>query len=316
MMRIFLLIGVLFAFASPATSQTALPALSEVKATIFNIPNLPVRITDANFDNLEHRADFDYSVANLTDDEIWNYEVVLYFFDSEGTTVAKKLEICLENVIEEVGERCRHVPPGTSIEPRKTEEMGVILNERVEPGTKVVVAIREVRSNKSIWQIDEAILQNAVQSYSQHKTYPPIEIKKTNHIVLTQADKSAVIKSSLEIALLNKQIPDYGLLKDKRNVVLSTENIPPRFVPKVSGVNLILLSPEQIKRKANLEGDFVFFSFRNIESNGDRISVVLTNTWVKSKNSRKVYLSGGGMFLEYRKENDKWVGEVVGSWIS
>jgi hypothetical protein len=313
MLQILLLLGLLLAFASSAISQTDLP---QAKATIFNIPNLPVSIKDATFDNLEHRADFNYSVTNLTDNEIWNYEVVIYFFNSSGSAVVKKLEVCLDSVIETKDERCRYVPPGTTIEARKTEEMGVILNERVEPGTKVIVAIREVRSNKGIWQIEDAKLQSAVQNYVQGKTYQPLEIKKTNHIVLTEVHKVAVINPTLEKALLNKQIPDYGLLKDKGNVVLSTENIPLNFVPKVSGVNLILLSPEQIKEKANLEGDFVFLSFGDIEANGDKISVVLTNTWVKSKDSRKVYLSGGGIFLEYRKQNGKWIGKIIGGWIS
>lgn len=316
MIRIFFIFILFVAFVSLAASQTTSPNLQQVKAQIFNIPNLPVRITDATFDNLEYRADFNYSIANLTDDEIWNYEVVLFFFDSKGTAISKKLEICVEFVINEESERCRYFPPGALIDPRKTEETGVILNERVEPGTKVIAAIKEVRGNKGIWQIDDTKLQSAVQSYAQGKNYQPLELKETNHIILTEADKLEIIKPTLEKALLNKQIPDYGLLKDKKNVVLSTENISPSLVPKLTGVNLILLSPEEIQEKANLEGDFTYLSFGEIRANGDKIFVVLRNTWVKSKTSKVMYLSGGGMFLEYRKENGKWVGEVVGGWIS
>ena len=313
MMRIFLLLGLLFASVSLATSQTD---LSQVKATIFNIPNLPVSIKDATFDNLEYRADFNYSVTNLTDDEIWNYEVVLFFFDSKEKTISKKLEICVEFVIDKEAERCRYFPPGALIESGKTEEIGVVLNERVEPGTKVVAAFKEVRGSKGIWQIDDAKLQSAVQSYAQSKTYQSLEIKKTNHITLTELDKLEIIKPTLERALFNKQIPDYGLLKDKANVVLSTKNISPNLVPKLTGVNLILLSPDKIQEKADSEGDFTYLSFGEITANGDKIFVVLANTWVKSKTSHKVYMSGGAMFLEYRKENSKWIGEIVGGWIS
>ena len=151
MMRLFFTFILLAASVSSSTSQTTSSNLQQVKAQFFDIPSLPVSITDAIFDNLEYRADFHYSVKNLTDDEIWNYEIVLFFFDSKGTTISKKLEICVEFVIDEESQRCRYFPPGALIEPRKTEETGVMLDERVEPGTKVIAAIKEVRGSKGIW---------------------------------------------------------------------------------------------------------------------------------------------------------------------
>ncbi|HRI03069.1 MAG TPA: hypothetical protein PLL77_04950 [Pyrinomonadaceae bacterium] len=314
--RILVVLLVVIGFASLAVSQTTEAWASKVKVEILDIPSLPVRITEANFNNLEHRSDLDYSIANLTDDEIWNYEFVAYFFDSNGVTITKKLEICLDDVIEASDERCRYVPPGTLIAPRKTEDVGVVIDERVEPGTKVVLALTEVRGAKGIWNVDEAKLRSAIQNYAKGRPNRPLGVKKTDHIRLSNADRLAVIEPSLRKALLDKQIPDYGLIKDKKNVVLSTENIPSAYVPRLPGINLILLSPAKIQEKADREGDFVFLSFVNIAANGNKIMVVLTNTWVKSKNSTKRYLSGGGVFLEYHKANGKWVGKPVGGWIS
>ncbi|MEQ1923619.1 MAG: hypothetical protein ABL952_14020 [Pyrinomonadaceae bacterium] len=314
--RIFVVLLVVIGFASLAVSQTTEAWASKVKIEILDIPSLPIRITEANFNNLEHRSDLNYSVANLTDDEIWNYEFAAYFFEAKGLTITKKLEVCLDNAIQASDRRCRYLPPVASIEPRKTEDVGVILDDRVEPGTRVVVALTEVRGAKGIWTVDPAKLRIAILNYVKGKPNRPLAIKKTNHIKVSNADRLAVIEPSLRNALLDKQIPDYGLIKDKKNVVLSTENIPSAYAPSLPGINLILLSPAKIQEKADVEGDFVFLSLASIAANGNKIFVVLTNTWVKSKNSNKMYLSGGGVFLEFHKANGKWVGKSVGGWIS
>lgn len=285
-----------------------------VAARVVDFPNLPIRLKDAIFKNLEDRADFNYTVENRTDNGIWNYEIAL-FFQAPNGAIERKIDICVDFVIKDKWERCRYFPPGVSVVSRETEVNGVILNERVEAGTRTFVAIKEVRGENGIWQIDDADLRNAVKSFARGESLqPPIKVVK--HIVLSNADKQAAIKSALELALIKKQIPDYGLIKDKQNVVLSSKNVPTNADLNLSGVNILLLSPDKIQEKADREGDFTFLSFGEITANGDKMFVVITNTWVKSRTSKMLYLSGGGMFLEYQKKDGKWVGNNVGGWIS
>lgn len=294
------------------TVTSVLP--QNVPAKVVDFTSLPVRVKHALFENLEHRADFNYSVANQTDGGIWNYEIALFFQASNGA-IERKVDICVDFVIKEEGDRCRYFPPGVSVESRKTEDNSVILDERVEVGTKTYVAIKEVRGENGIWQIDDAELQIAVQSVARGELrQPPVKFAK--HIILSDEDKRTAIKSALEFALIKKQIPDYGLIKDKQNVILSSENVPANADLKLAEFKISFLSPDKIQEKADREGDFLFLSFGEIIANGNNMFVVLKNSWIKSRTSKMLYLSGGGMFLEFQKKDGKWVGTNVGGWIS
>jgi len=134
---------------------------------------------------------------------------------------------------------------------------------------------------------------------------------------LTDGDKTEIIKLTLERAIVAKEIPDYHIIEDKENIVLSTENIDPDLVSRISGVNLTLLDPDRIQEKADREGDFLFLRFKQIQINGSRVIVSLDNTWAVSKNSQVGYLSGGGFTIGYNRDLfGRWVGEIIVRWIS
>lgn len=134
---------------------------------------------------------------------------------------------------------------------------------------------------------------------------------------LTDGDKTEIIKLTLERALVAKEIPDYHIIEDKENMVLSTENIDPNLVPKILGVNLTLLDPDKIQEKADREGDFLYLCFKQIQIKGSRVIVSLDNIWAVSKNSQVAYLSGGGFTIRYYRDLfGTWVGEMIVRWIS
>jgi len=134
---------------------------------------------------------------------------------------------------------------------------------------------------------------------------------------LTDGDKTEIIKLTLERAIVAKEIPDYHMIEDKENMVLSTENIDPDLVSKISGVNLTLLDPDKIQEKADREGDFLFLRFKHIQINGWRVIVSLDNIWAIGKNSQSRYLSGGGFTIKYyRGLFGGWVGEGMAAWES
>jgi len=133
-------------------------------------------------------------------------------------------------------------------------------------------------------------------------------------IVYNESDMAEIIRLSLTIALVDKRIPDYRLIKDKENIVLSTENIVRDLVPEMFGVNLIILEPEEIQLKADREGDFLYLRFTKLEFQNDRNAIVhLDNVWMKSKTSPYI---GGGLAIAYSKESGIWNFTVLYSWIS
>jgi hypothetical protein len=129
-------------------------------------------------------------------------------------------------------------------------------------------------------------------------------------LFLTDQDRSELIRQTLERAPIgNEMIAAEVSVKDNESVVLSTENINASLVPDIPNRDLILLRPEEIQKKADDQGDFMFLSFDRIEPRGSVISVVLANTLAKGKDSEKTegYMSGGFFTIEYQSVSGEWV---------
>ena len=112
-------------------------------------------------------------------------------------------------------------------------------------------------------------------------------------------------------ALIGNEMIAAGVsVKDNERVVLSTENINASLVPDIPNRNLVLLRPEEIQKKADDQGDFMFLTFNRIEVRGSVVQVVLANTLAKGKDSEKTegYMSGGFFNVEYQQISGEWVG--------
>lgn len=115
-----------------------------------------------------------------------------------------------------------------------------------------------------------------------------------------------LIKKVVETAIVDGKIPDYSLIKDKKNIIISSELIDSNHLPVLSDIKLIVLSPTEIKEKANKEGDFLYLKFRKIDINNLNAQLTLDNTWAVSDNSKIDYLSGGGMKIRFYNLFGKW----------
>ena len=143
---------------------------------------------------------------------------------------------------------------------------------------------------------------------------PPSDIARVGgSLELTNADVADILRLTLERALVAREIPDYGLLVEgKQSVVLSTENIEVDLVPETPGVDLVLLSQEEIQDKANSEGDFLHLNFFTPFKVADsKVEVNLANSWAVSEDSNTGYLSGGFFTLEYEKVDGQWEGTLL-----
>ncbi len=147
-------------------------------------------------------------------------------------------------------------------------------------------------------------------------TMPPSTPTSPQRIAIADEDMAEIIKLALAHALVDKKIPDYHLIKDPANIVLCTENIDSSLVPKISGVNLMLLKADAIQEKADREGDFLYLCFKQLKFEDSKVTVYLDNVWAKSKETKFMYISGGGLVIEYHKEFGSWIAKEVHSWIS
>jgi Carboxypeptidase regulatory-like domain len=127
-------------------------------------------------------------------------------------------------------------------------------------------------------------------------------------------DKAEVFRSMLT----QLTAPESGWLNREQReggVVLSTKNIKPEWLQGVEGLSIELLTPAEVQRRADRQGDFLFLSVPELKVRSQCIAVTLSNSWAIGKNSKSLYMSGTGFIYEFRKESGKWVGRYVTGWV-
>ena len=139
------------------------------------------------------------------------------------------------------------------------------------------------------------------------------ESMSQTELTLTNQDRAAIIRLSLERALVAKEIPDYDLWHaGKDSVVLSPENLDDVLVPtELPNVDLIILGPDDIQIKADAEGNFMYLRFGKLKVGDAEVQVDLGNWWAVGKDSKVQNLSGGFFTLAYQKVSGEWVGTVL-----
>lgn len=134
-----------------------------------------------------------------------------------------------------------------------------------------------------------------------------------------EKDRQIIAQMSLEWAVLDKNIPDYNLIKDKDNIVLSNRNIDKSYNFSLGNITISILTPEETKQKSEAEGDFLFLEFEKIDISSREATIKLNNIWAQNETSRKTtaYLSGGGATIPFTKIEGTWVRQdVTETWIS
>lgn len=134
-------------------------------------------------------------------------------------------------------------------------------------------------------------------------------------IVLTEQDKAEIVNKTLVYALRDER----GLISAKekeKELILSTKNIKPDWITDTAKWKIKLLTQNQVQRKADNEGDFLYMSFRELNVKGGCVVVDFDYTWAVGKNSGFGYLSGGGFTMEFRKQAGSWIGSYVIGWVS
>jgi hypothetical protein len=139
---------------------------------------------------------------------------------------------------------------------------------------------------------------------------------------ITDDDKAEIISQMLRRELVGKEVnekddlvSDFELLmKAKVGIVLSRKHLN-SLVPKLPEVRIMTLSPREIQRKADREGDFMYLVFTQFDVKGAKVVVTLTKSWAKRKSSTMIYLSGGAETYEYQRENGKWVGKFLQGYV-
>jgi hypothetical protein len=133
---------------------------------------------------------------------------------------------------------------------------------------------------------------------------------------LASADKRAMAETALQWAA-EGGLPDFKLVKDPANLVVSVANLPAKIEITVPNRKITLLPPEQIHAAADKDGDFLYFRFGPFRGDSAHASVMIALVWSVASNSKAQYLSGGGATLEFERREGKWqLLPVTNLWMS
>jgi hypothetical protein len=132
---------------------------------------------------------------------------------------------------------------------------------------------------------------------------------------VTGEDKAEIVRQMLKLLigkhsnlLVNEQL--------KSKLILSTENIEAGWLNAEDKQKFNLLNQSEIQYLADSKSDFLYLKFSKLKVKGNCVETSLDNIWAVGKNSRTLYLSGGGNTYEFRKVEKRWVGKLFTSWIS
>ncbi len=126
-----------------------------------------------------------------------------------------------------------------------------------------------------------------------------------------------VVRKALTDGLVHKDMIDYGLLKDNKNVIVSNHLIDESMLPDLDSIKITILPDSGIKSLADKNGDFNYLEFVKIDCIDDTTYIVsLATKWMRSSSSNIIYLSGGWIEYKYIKSNNVWNKILIGAAIS
>ena len=130
---------------------------------------------------------------------------------------------------------------------------------------------------------------------------------------LPDRDKAQLVKTVLiEFDFLNRHI-----YKDEQKeiVYISTKNISPKYVPKISEIKFVLLNEREIEEKT--KNGFGYFVFQKIKSDKIKTSVCFEYNYRDENYSKRNPGSSSspftinGILYEFHKINKKWQGKAL-----
>ncbi len=124
---------------------------------------------------------------------------------------------------------------------------------------------------------------------------------------VTGITKQTMMKKTLQWAYATKSMPLNNVLIENQKTIISKYNIGKSRIPKLDGVDFIVMEQSDIHKKANKEGDFLYLRFTKLDIGFFKCTVSLEYNWAISETSKMEYLSGGGVSMTYYN--------ILGFWI-
>ncbi len=162
------------------------------------------------------------------------------------------------------------------------------------------------------------LLGGCVKFPHTSQRYFTCHVKKKNELL--SMDRQAIIKKILTRAVVDeKDIPDYPLIEDKSHIyilatgyshflgdtetfIVNEDDVP----NKIKDVQFCLKSEAELQKIADNTYPFLYLTLGEFTLEGDIATIGLINGWQPQKNSKTIFLSGGGYVWKLKKINGDW----------
>jgi hypothetical protein len=124
---------------------------------------------------------------------------------------------------------------------------------------------------------------------------------------LSPADRAAILREMLRVALVQKKLPDYKLVQNPRRVIVSAARLEGPL-PSLPGIDLVVMTPEAIQKRANRKGSFVYVVIGEIVALDSGAQGSIRALWAFRGADRRPMINLGGGVLHVRLFRQPGVG--------
>jgi len=137
--------------------------------------------------------------------------------------------------------------------------------------------------------------------------------------LISEVDKKELIRLMLGRVVEQGRWFCYHVVQEgKKKLILSAENIEKELLPEFPEVEIVVLTPSELREKADKEGRFAYLRFGQWRAIGkDTVQIDLDGIWqLGEQDVGVIILSGGGLRFLWVREEGKWVNYGRTAWHS
>ncbi len=247
---------------------------------------MPVRIASATIEDSLIASQLDYSISNVSEEEIRETYLLVFVADSEGQLVRAKVGFSSERI----------AAGATEIDRARIE--GIV----GEPGHRFV-AVSRVVTKSGVWEVDVLALEAAIRKRLRRE--PEVKISATfePHLVISESDRAQIFELVVRDIADDEEKTKRLLGTSQLIVLCSSVKFP---LPKIQEREVLSLSQDEIQEIADRVGRVVFFTYQPLTVEGSSVlaRIALKDAVTRRRSIRVQYKYT--FLFTCTKENGRW----------